>query len=126
MAATRGGDIGERRVGLARHDSEVLFLLTLESCPLDCERRCATRAVLRRAGESYRVLVVGNEANDLELVLCCRRVTAAGRVGKRGDFRCIASLFATGDLVGDGHGVCCRKALAQPCPIMARSLTNAP
>ena len=54
--------------------------------------------------------MAGNEADDLELVLCCWRVTVAGRVGKRGDFRCIASLFATGDLVGDGHGVCCRKA----------------
>lgn len=80
MAATRRGGIGEQRVGLPCHDSEVLFLLVLESCPLDCERRCATRAVLRCAGEGYRVFVVGDEADDLELVIRGRRFAAAGGV----------------------------------------------
>lgn len=64
-AITRRGGIGERRIGLPRHDSEALFPLTLESCRLDCERRCATRAVLRCAGEGYRVFVAGNEADAL-------------------------------------------------------------
>lgn len=125
-AATRGGGIGERRVGLPRRDGKALFLLALERGRLDGKRRGAAGAVLCGAGESHRVFVVGDETDDLELVLCCWRVTVAGRVGKRGDFRCIASLFATGDLVGNGHGVCCRKALAQLCPIIVRSLTNAP
>ena len=92
-AATRGGGIGERRVGLARHDSEVLFLLTLESRPLDCERRCATRAVLRCAGEGYRVFVVGDEADGLELMLCDRAVAAAGRAGEGRNLRLVVGLL---------------------------------
>lgn len=54
--------------------------------------------------------VVGNEADDLELVLRSRRVAAVGRVGKVGDFGRVTGLFATGDLVGDGYGIRCRKA----------------
>ena len=54
--------------------------------------------------------MVGNEADDLELVLRSRRVAAVGRVGKGGDFGRVTGLFATGDLVGDGYGIRCRKA----------------
>lgn len=49
--------------------------------------------------------MVGNEADDLELVLRSRRVAAVGRVGKGGDFGRVTGLFATGDLVGDGYGI---------------------
>ena len=65
MTTTRGGGIGERRIGLPCRDGEALFLLALEGRRLDCERRCATRAVLRCAGEGYRVFVAGNEADAL-------------------------------------------------------------
>ena len=54
--------------------------------------------------------MVGNEADDLELVLYGRRVAAAGCTGKRSDFGGVAGLFAFGDLVGDGYGIRCRKA----------------
>lgn len=54
--------------------------------------------------------MVGNEADDLELVFRGRRVAAVGRMGKRGDLGRVTSLFATGDLVGDGYGIRCRKA----------------
>lgn len=40
----------------------------------------------------------------------CRRVTAVERAGKRGGLGRVTSLFATGDLVGDGYGIRCRKA----------------
>lgn len=54
--------------------------------------------------------MVGNETNKLELVLYGRRVAAARRTGKRGDFGGVAGLFAFGDLVGDGYGIRCCKA----------------
>ena len=97
--------IGKRRVGLPRRDGEAFFLLALESRGLNRERRGSAGAVLCGTGEGYRVFVVGNEADDLELVLRCRRVAAVGRTGKGGDFGRVTGLFATGDLVGDGYGI---------------------
>lgn len=108
-AATRGGGIGERRIGLPRHDSEVLFLLALECGSLDGERRGAAGAALRGPGEGHRVFVVGDEADDLELMLCCWRITAVRRTGERSDLGCIVGLPTAGDLVGDGYEIRCRK-----------------
>ena len=102
--------IGERRVGLPRRDGEPLFFLALERGRLDRERRNAAGAILCRTGEGHLVFVVGNEADDLELVLRSRRVATAGRAGKRSDLGRVTGLFATGDLVGDGYGIRCRKA----------------
>lgn len=50
MSATRGGGIGERRVGLPRRDGELLFFLALERRRLDGEFRGTARAILRDAG----------------------------------------------------------------------------
>lgn len=97
--------IGERRVGLPRRDGEPLFFLALESRRLDGKGRSATGTVLCRTGEGHLVFVVGNEADDLELVLYGRRVAAAGCTGKRSDFGGVAGLFAFGDLVGDDYGI---------------------
>ena len=102
--------IGKRRVGLPRRDGEPLFFFAFESRRLDRERRSAAGAILRRAGEGHRVFVVGDQADDLELVLRRRRAAAAGRAGKHGNFGGVAGLFATGDRVGDGYGIRCRKA----------------
>lgn len=88
-----------------RRDGEPLFFLALERGRLDRERRNAAGAILCRAGEGHLVFVVGNEADDLELVIRRRRVAAAGRAGKRSDLRRVTGLFATGDLVGDGYGI---------------------
>lgn len=88
-----------------RRDGEAFFLLALESRGLNRERRGSAGAVLCGTGEGYRVFVVGNEADDLELVLRCRRVAAVGPTGKGGDFGRVTGLFATGDLVGDGYGI---------------------
>lgn len=54
--------------------------------------------------------MVGNEADDLKLMLRGRRVAAAGRAGKRSDLGRVTGLFATGDRIGDGYGIRCRKA----------------
>ena len=51
MAATRGGDIGERRIGLPRRNGEPLFFLAPESRGLSRERRGSTGAVLYDTGE---------------------------------------------------------------------------
>ena len=39
-----------------------------------------------------------------------RCIATAGRAGKGSDFGRVTGLFATGDLVGDGYGIRCRKA----------------
>lgn len=82
MAATRGGDIGERRIGLPRRNGEPLFFLAPESRGLSRERRGSTGAVLYDTGEGYRVFVVGNETDDLELVIRRRRIATVGRAEK--------------------------------------------
>ena len=84
----------------------MFLFLTLERRRLDGERRSAAGAILCRAGESHRVFVVGNEADDLELVLRRRRIAAARRTGKGSHFGGISEFLTAGDLVSDGYGIC--------------------
>ena len=50
--------------------------------------------------------MVGNETDDLELVLRCRRIVTVGRTGKDIHFGGISEFLTAGDLVGDGYEVC--------------------
>ena len=49
--------------------------------------------------------MVGNETDDLELVLRCRRIVTVGRTGKDIHFRGIGEFLTAADLVGDGYGI---------------------